>query len=395
MRARTKTIAGVVFITATLLVLTFTVWSPSGHASASAPDTIQYAQQTGSGGTYIKYIPGDGSTATTQAVTSGGGCATPTPSGPPILAFSAKYYANGYNGASTAAVVGAYKSRTGVCQVPQAWSIEVNEALDFSVGPNALVQGRYFSRAVLQLEREDKSTSSSPPVQGQLVEFLAGSKVGSQPFSLAGPNGGVLPPADTGTGAGSFDTVEVQVTSPSTGSISVVGPTSTFTIAPQICLNQTITNSSTDGTASSGQVTANITYLGSATSPKCKSYSFFGADAVDPNNANGKSITFLSQSISGAHVTATFDWGYFPYCRADATPDANVPACPTTYFVFPNGTTVPQTYCAQADPNNPAVPWCTTSRHYDYVLDPGGSGNTVVHITETWDGYGDSLWRTR
>jgi hypothetical protein len=58
-----------------------------------------------------------------------------------------------------------------------------------------------------------------------------------------------------------------------------------------------------------------------------------------------------------------------------------------------------ETYCAAVDPNaqtsppyNPP-PWCATSRHVDYVLDPGGSGATVAHITETWDGLGDIIWR--
>ena len=111
------------------------------------PDTIQYVQTTGSNGTYLKYVPGDGSKATTQSVTSGGGCATPSPSGVPILAFSANYYPGGYAGTTVnTAVVGAYKSRTGVCQIPQAWSIEVNEGLVFGVGSNSLVSGRLFSR---------------------------------------------------------------------------------------------------------------------------------------------------------------------------------------------------------------------------------------------------------
>jgi len=51
-----------------------------------------------------------------------------------------------------------------------------------------------------------------------------------------------------------------------------------------------------------------------------------------------------------------------------------------------------QTFCA---PNGAttAVPWCTTSRHFDYVQDPNDSSVTLVHITETWDGLGDILFR--
>ncbi len=130
--------------------LTFTgivAWSQLGGATSTAtatnPDVVQYTQQTGSNGTYILYVPGDGSKTTKQGITSGGGCATPTPVGTPILGLSANYYPNGYSNPSTAAVAGAYKSRTGVCAIPQAWSIEVNEGLIFSVGSNSVVGPSY------------------------------------------------------------------------------------------------------------------------------------------------------------------------------------------------------------------------------------------------------------
>ena len=368
-------------------------WSQFGGstpATATNPDVVQYAQQTGNNGTYILYVPGDGSKTTKQGITSGGGCATPTPVGTPILGLSANYYPNGYSNAPTAAVAGAYKSRTGVCAIPQAWSIEVNEGLVFSIGSNTVVAGRAFVRAQLQLQRDDKG--SSAPVTGQLVERLGSTQVGTAAFSITGPNGTVIT-ADTGTVKTGFDSIEVQVLTPSAGSISVVGPTSTFTLAGKICGGETITDTSSDGTASSGQVAASLTYLGGTGAPTCKSYTFFGADANDPTSTNGKSVNFLSQEATGAHVTATFDWGYFPYCRADATVDVNVPPCPTTYFVFSDGTTAPQTYCSSdADLNDPAIPWCTVSRHYDYVQ---VNGVTMVHITETWDGLGDSGWTFR
>jgi hypothetical protein len=53
---------------------------------------------------------------------------------------------------------------------------------------------------------------------------------------------------------------------------------------------------------------------------------------------------------------------------------------------------VDQTFCA---PNGATVttPWCTTSKHFDYVQDPADSSQTVVHITETWDGLGDVYFR--
>jgi hypothetical protein len=347
------------------------------------PDTIQYVQTTGSNGTYLKYVPGDGSKATTQSVTSGGGCATPTPSGVPILAFSAEYYPAGYAGDTVnTAVVGAYKSRTGVCQIPQAWSIEVNEGLEFGVGGNSLVAGRLFSRAQIQLEREDKSTATSPPVTGQLVERVGTATVGTVNFSIAGPNG-TATTVDTGAGPVGFDSVEIRVLTPGTGSVSVVGPTSTFTFAGKICPGNSITTSSND-------VAATFTYVSGST---CKSYTAFNASSTD------KSVTFLSQQLAGAHMTAAFDWGYFPNCRADGYADPDTPPCPVTLVDFGDGVFHPATYCAAVDPNaqtappwNPP-PWCVTSRHVDYVLDPGGSGATVAHITETWDGLGDIIFK--
>jgi hypothetical protein len=98
-------------------------------------------------------------------------------------------------------------------------------------------------------------------------------------------------------------------------------------------------------------------------------------------------------------MTATFDWGYFPYCRADGVVDPNVPACPATLVDFGDGVFHTETYCAAVDPNAETAPpwtpppWCATSRHVDYVLDPAGSGATVAHITETWDGLGDIIWK--
>jgi hypothetical protein len=366
-------------------VVASAVWVQLGGATTTStnPDTIQYVQTTGNNGTYLKYVPGDGSKATTQSVTSGGGCATPSPSGVPILGFRGNYYPNGYTGTATTVPVGAYKSRTGVCSIPQAWSIEVNEGLVFSVGTNTLVAGRLFSRAQIQLQRQDKSTSTDPPVTGKLIESLAGTPVGEQSFSIPGPNGGLPITGDTGNVAAGFDSVEIRVLTPAAGSISVVGPTSVFTLASKICPGDSITTTSND-------VSATLTFVsGSA----CKTFTQFSASSTD------KSVTFLSQELAGAHMTATFDWGYFPYCRADAVVEQNVPACPPTLVDFGDGVFHTETYCSAVDPNAETAPpwtpppWCTTARHVDYVLDPGGSGATVAHITETWDGLGDIIWR--
>jgi hypothetical protein len=363
-----------------------------GPASASGTaDKITYNQTTGNKGTYIQYVPGDGSKVTNESVTSGGGCATPNPQGVPLLAFSAKYYASGYSGSSTDAIVGAYKARTGVCQITQAWSIEVNEALIFAPGANSLTTGREFSRAQIQLEREDKSTASDPPAVVQAVLRLGSTVVSTQNFSIAGPNGTQIT-LDTGSDFG-FDSIELRVLSPSTGSISVVGPTSTFTFANQICPGETITDTSTEGSVSAGQVSASFTFV-SAPGGACKSYTTFDASASDSTSSTLKSVKFLSQSLAGAHMTATFDWGLFPYCRPDASADTDhpgAPTCPTTSVDFGSGF-VTQTFCP---PNGATVttPWCTTSKHFDYVQDPADSSVTEVHITETWDGLGDVYFR--
>jgi hypothetical protein len=380
---------GIVAIASIGSLLGFGVWTQLGSAGAAGPDTIQYVQQTGSGGTYIKYVPGDNSTATTQAVTSGGGCATPTPSGPAILAFSARSYPNGYANPSTAAVVGAYKSRTGVCATPQAWSIEFNEGLRFSVGPNALTAVRVFARAQIRLEREDKTTTSSPAVSVQLVEYLANTQVGTQTIPLAGAQGAQIT-ADTGVAASVFDTVEIRVLSPAAGSISVVGPTSTFTLANVICVSDTITTTSNDGTATSGEVSASLTYAGNTVDPsRCKPYTDFTATTTSPDSLNGKLIDFLASQTAGAHITTHFDWGLFTYCRPDAAVPS-VPTCPTTFVDFGAGAQA-QVYCAAANP--PATPqWCTTKRTYDYVT---VGSTTFTHITEDWDGFGDVRWAFR
>ena len=386
-----------VFIVAVVTALVASLmWVQLGGATTTStnPDTIQYVQTTGSSGTYLKYVPGDGSKVTSQSVTSGGGCATPSPRGTPILGFSANYYPGGYSGGTVNnAIVGAYKSRTGVCQIPQAWSIEVNEGLVFSVGANSLVAGRVFSRAQIQLEREDKVVSTDP-LAGRLIERLGGVAVGAPiPFSITDPTTPIT--ADTGLSTAAFDSIEIQVLTPATGSVSVVGPTSTFTLAGQICPGTSITSTSSNGTTTSGQVTATFNYV---TGSSCKTYTFFSANSADTSSSSGKSVTFLSQQLAGAHMTATFDWGNFPNCRADATAGA-LPPCPTTLVDFGDGVFHPETYCAAADPNPGTAPtwtpppWCATSRHVDYILDPSGSGATVAHITETWDGYGDIIYR--
>ncbi len=136
-----------------------------------------------------------------------------------------------------------------------------------------------------------------------------------------------------------------------------------------------------------GTVTASIT-LDSLPTGSCKNYSYFNASA---SQTGGNDVEFLSQPLAGAHVSASFDWGYFGYCVPNVPP-GSPQACPVTYVDFGSGLQ-PQTFCAAADPNGITTPpWCTTSRTYTYV---NVGGITVTHITETWDGYGDTAWHPR
>lgn len=394
MRARNLLSRPLVIIGVVAAITGSVAYSQLGGAAAdtNTPDKIVYNQISGNSGTYLQYVPGDGSTPTKQSVTSGGGCATPSPSGVPLLAFSGRVYPTGYANTFNAAPVGAYKSRTGVCSIGQAWSVEVNEGLVFEVGSNALVLGREFARAQLQVQRQDRSLATDPPVVVQALLRVGTNVVNTQNFSIAGPNGTQLL-LDTGTGFG-FTSIELRVLTPAAGSVSVVGPTSTFTFADRICGGETITDTSTGGTISTGEVTASLFF--DAESGVCKSYSFFAASSTDPDSSDGKSVTFLSQQLAGAHMTATFDWGYFPYCRPDATPDpdpdhAGAPVCPTMTVDVGNGPTI-QTFCPPEGATT-TTPWCTTSRNFEYVEDPADSSVTLVHITETWDGLGDVIWR--
>ena len=72
---------------------------------------------------------------------------------------------------------------------------------------------------------------------------------------------------------------------------------------------------------------------------------------------------------------------------------ASFASAPKNVYDLHAGAVVPPRYVTPAvtSPDD-AVPWCTTSRHYDYVQ---VNGVTVVHITETWDGTGDSGWTFR
>ena len=122
----------------------------------------------------------------------------------------------------------------------------------------------------------------------------------------------------------------------------------------------------------------------------CKDYTYFAAANGDPNTNQPATVTFLSQQVATAHVTANFVWGYDTYCTPDGA--NNTATCPATTYDLGSGPQ-PQTFCAAADPDpNVGRLWCTTSRSYKYVTDVS-TGQVVTQITETWDGYGDLTMR--
>ena len=338
---------------------------------SATQDKIVYSQQNGKSGTYLQYVPGDGSKPTTQPVTGAGGCATPNAVNP-VLAFTANRYLNGYDQPPSGAIVGAFDNRTGVCSIPPAWGIEVSEGLDFAPGPNPLTTGRVFLSAVLNLARND----SGGTLTGRLVERLHGTQVHETPFSINSTPISIDTHDVTPNG---FDSLEVQVTTPAAGSVSVVGPTSTFYFAPQLCPGQSITDTSAGGTQTSGEVTATVTYDKNSTAG-CKAFTFFNASSTDTASSDGKSVTFLSQQFGGtaAHVTVQIDWGNVPYCRDDATADPSVPPCPTTIVDFGTGEH-PEVYCSAA---TTAHPYCSTFKQFTYVPDPANPDNTVAHEVE-------------
>jgi hypothetical protein len=363
----------------------FVANQPGASAATAGPDQIIYSQQNGKNGQYLQYVPGDGSKSTTQAVTGGGGCATPNVTNP-VLAFSAVSYPNGYSQPSTPAIVGTFNNRTGVCAIPQAWSIEVGEGLIFAPGPNALTTGRLFSRAQLVLEREDKAGGT---LTGQVI--LKNSSSPDAPVVQAFQITAGQIQFDTGVVPTGFDSIEIRVLTPASGSISVVGPTSTFTLANKICPGQAITQTSTDGTTSSGQVTATVQFLANTDgSSTCKSYTSFVATSTDPTSSDGKSVTFLSTQLATAHIKITIDWGNLAYCRGDATVVAGQTACPTTLIDFGQGFQ-PETYCAAATTSTPMI--CTVDKHFTYIADPADSSKTVTHEVEVMDALGDARMR--
>jgi hypothetical protein len=380
--------------------------SSAATGTPASPDRIVYEQTTGNAGTYVQYVPGDGSKPTNQAITGGGGCGTPTAKNPPpILPFSAALYNGTYTSAPTSAIVGSYKSRTGVCAISPAWAIDNSgsaaEALDFTLtGANASVIGsnREFGEAQLLLARGDKGTGTSTV---DLVEYAgdhSGTPLATQSCTV--PAGATSFVADTVAASGgctgaapvTFNTLEIRVLTAGT-SVSVVGPTSTFTLASMICGGQSI--------SSTGPVTATLSLPAGA---GCKSYTAFTSGA---NGAGQQVLSFDGYSTSPVPFTVQITWPAVPECQpfldASQPPAVQLPQCAPTQLSFDGIVYYDQTYCQGATAAGlPQQGLCTTNKAFNN-LDPA-TGQPIVaqtaggpvpgtQIVETWTG--DIDWYMR
>jgi hypothetical protein len=361
---------------------------PASPASPTIPDKVIYAQGTSSGSNFIEYVPGNGSTPTTETVTSGGQCDALTINGVPLLNLTGLLYSSDtyVGGKITAEVVGANNGRTGVCAIGPDWAIDNGgtsgaEALDFAVGANSLVYGRDFSGAQLALQAE-----SGSPITVELVESLGGAQVASQTCTISssqttitaetqGPSGGACS-TNPGTAGPQFDTLEIRDLTVGT-SVSVVGPKSTFTMSHQICGNQQI--------QSQGPVTASLTDT-APSGTECKNYTTFNS-TVGTDGQN-QILSFNAFASGDIPLAMTVPWAPETECQpAEPTETDPLPECPPTQISYDGLTFTDQTFCASASPGT----LCTTKKTYHYIV---VNGVTETQITEHWVGDVDCcIWK--
>jgi hypothetical protein len=391
--AKRLLVAGAIGIAAIATPISMSVLSGVANAPAASPstpassDTIVYGEGKGSSSNFIEYVPGDGSKPTTEAVTAGGGCSSPSIHGVPLLNLTALLYSSAsYAGGTTSpAIVGAFQGRTGVCAITPDWAINNGgtagaEALDFAVGSNSLVSSRIFSDAVMNVTAE---SGPSGPIVVELVESDGGSQVATQTCTLSGP--GVSIGADTsapsggpctlstGTAGSLFDTLEIRVLTVN-AEVSIVGPTSTFTLANQICAGTQLPSTGNAAISATLELQSG-----------CKSYSSFSA-TFDNSLGDTQTLSFDATSAGSVPFTTTIKWAPQPDCQPDNSGPLN--ECAPTQVSYPgSGGFVNQTYCQTA---TAAQPMCTTNKVYNYIV---VNGVTETQITETWSALIDSVWR--
>jgi hypothetical protein len=405
--------AGIIGVAAVVTPMVLTVGLPvieGGPApvafaggSSSCPangtnDVICYNQSTGSAGTFAQYVPastnGTG-TATTNSLTSAGGCAHPTWATTPLINFAGLVYDDGtytsLSPLSAGANVDASKQKTGVCGVngPGAnpWSVDDTaagaEQLNFSIGSNPnMGSNRLFSEAQLQI-----ANGNSTQATVTLVETLTGTgQVGTQTCTI--PAGSTVtvdtngdaacpdsltskPPSEPPTQ--SFDTVEIQV--PHLGdSVSVVGPSSQFLLANVICGGQTL-----GAAQNGGGIQATLSLTGPAS--QCKTYSSFQSSIQVENGQPTPVLSFNGFSAGTVQFTVQVTWPLEPECQAYSDPenaatnptgipaDLTLPVCPVHHVSFDNVTYYDQTYCQSGNPvppnGQPQAGLCTANKQYN------------------------------
>ena len=399
-------LAGIIAAAAVAVPISLTVALPGTGPSVASPavppppDTIVYAEGKGASSNFIQYTNNrtNPPTVTTQSVTSGGGCSSPTIHGTPLLNLAAYVYTYGTAKPNPPnASVGAYQGRTGVCGNNLPGSGQPNyainngsnsasgpaEALDFGIGSNNLVSGRAFSNALLNI------VNASGPAAGTqvtLVETLNGAPVPSPDGASASTQtcniaSGATIAADTsvpaggpcnGDPAGAFDDIEIQVTTPN-ASVSVTGPTSTFTLVQQQCAGD-------NPLPDTGPIPATLNV-----SAGCKSYTTFSS--TQTNAAGQQEVDFNSLNAGGPILfTTTITWNPEPLCDPGS--------CRVTQVSYVlNGVNVGPVGAPACAPTNPLPePICITNSVYNNIVDPV-SGQPETQVTQTFANDVDSAYR--
>ncbi|HUE61160.1 MAG TPA: hypothetical protein VMO88_16450 [Acidimicrobiales bacterium] len=388
----------------------------ASSASATSQDYIQYAQGSGAHGSYVEYFPGNGGTPTTDTISSGGGgCSAPTLSPPKggsgvLLGFPAYDYDTNYatrttvtsNGKTVSA--GAYQQKTGVCGgIGQDYTIDNSggsgasaaEALDFTIGTDPSVAGRLFSRAQLNLQQQSSATGT---VIVELVETITGN-AGAPVTECYSVSPGAARVVDTNTpdqtntpgcaNSGNplltgFNDIEIRTLTPG-GGVSVVGPTSTFFLATQICgmpPNGTPYGATTNGTST-------INFIVTLPNGVCKTFTDFEAGQQTINGQPVNVATFDAFSSGAVHYTLTTNWGNQQECSADgsALADGTTTLCPKTQLSLDGQTFTNETYCGGA---TAADPVCVIKKTYSYST---ANSVTSTDIQEMWDALFDLVMR--
>jgi hypothetical protein len=220
------------------------VLSSNVSATAVTQAEIIYVQKSAQQktGPYVEYEASNGTDTTQTLSLTSGPCWSSTLSNPassPLLPITASYYPKGYSSPSTTASVGSAAinggvAETGVCssQFALGYTIQPDQGLVFSLGQNPLTQGQLFSQATIPLKNNLRASVSGAFVLRR-TENGAETVVDTVPFTL--PPAGTESQNDTndcpdtstvvnGQASPLFDQLEVQVDSPSSGSVSVTGP---------------------------------------------------------------------------------------------------------------------------------------------------------------------------